>query len=155
MQGRYGQIISNALMTTTNRLLTSCRRGTGHGRQREVFYFSGFEEELHESFRSGNGVCRRRRAWRSIVIHCARKALHGQIGTAEYPVRFSPPCTGKLRTSRRHDEGYIRVQIRDSTETRPIVRRQCAVRLKLQLGTSWIIPWAMVSARRFGGLRGA
>lgn len=118
-------------------------------------FISNSSPELRDSFRSGSGVYRRCRACRCVGIHCARKALRPQIGTAQYLVRLSPPCTGKLRTSRRHDERYIRVKIRDCTEARPIVRRQSASRLKLELGTTRIIRSAMVSARRFRSLRGA
>lgn len=130
------------------------RRRTGD-RANEKPLISNSSENYTSSFRSRNGVCHRRRAWRSVGIHCARKALHPQIGTAQYLVRLSPPCAGKLRTSRRHDERYIRVKIGDRTETRPIVRRQRASRWELKLGTTRIIRSAIVSARRFCGLRSA
>jgi hypothetical protein len=57
------------------------------GVNEEPFIFQ-FGRELHESFRTGNGVYRGRRGRRSVAIHCARKGLYDQIGTAQYPVRL-------------------------------------------------------------------
>jgi hypothetical protein len=58
-------------------------------------------------FGPGNGGDRGRKAWRSVGIHCARKALQGQIGTAQHSVHLSVPCRGKLKTSRRDDKRFV------------------------------------------------